>query len=89
MKSCSPLVPYKFKSGALLVSHNGFINFFFQLSNDKPTQVFSAPAGRQDVSTTLAAPQRDDLNSAFENADRLLEQKRTGSQFHSFTILRH
>jgi hypothetical protein len=23
-----------------------------------------------------------DLNSAFENADRLLEQKRTGSQFH-------
>jgi hypothetical protein len=23
-----------------------------------------------------------DLNSAFENADRLLEQKRTGSPFH-------
>jgi hypothetical protein len=23
-----------------------------------------------------------DFNSAFENADRLLEQKRTGSQFH-------
>jgi hypothetical protein len=23
-----------------------------------------------------------DLNSAFERADRLLEQKRTGSQFH-------
>jgi hypothetical protein len=55
----------------------------------KQTQVFSAPAGRQGVSTTLAAPQRDDLNSTFENADRLLEQKRTGSQFHSFTILRH
>ncbi len=52
------------------------------MSNYKPTQVFSAPAGRQDVSTTLAAHQRDDLNSAFENADRLIEPKGTGSQFH-------
>jgi hypothetical protein len=28
-----------------------------------------------------------DLNSAFKNADRLLEQKRTGSQFHCITPL--
>ncbi len=28
-----------------------------------------------------------DLNSAFENADRLLEQKRTGSQFHCIAPL--
>jgi hypothetical protein len=28
-----------------------------------------------------------DLNSVFENADRLLEQKRTGSQFHYFAPL--
>jgi hypothetical protein len=58
------------------------LSTFFQLSNDKPTQVCIAPTGRQGVSTILAAPQRDNLNSAFENADRLLEQKRTGSQFH-------
>jgi hypothetical protein len=30
-----------------------------QLSNVKPTQVCSAPAGRQGISTTLAAPQRE------------------------------
>jgi hypothetical protein len=46
------------QSSALLVSHNGFINFL-QFSNVKPTQVCSAPAGRQVISTTLAAPQRE------------------------------
>jgi hypothetical protein len=46
------------QSGALLVNHNGFVNFL-QLSNVKPTQVCSAPAGRQVISTTLAAPQRE------------------------------
>jgi hypothetical protein len=30
-----------------------------------------------------------DLNSAFEKADRLLEQKRTGRPAVSFTILHH
>jgi hypothetical protein len=45
-------------SGALLVSHNCFINFL-PLSNVKPSQVCSAPAGRQVISTTLAAPQRE------------------------------
>jgi hypothetical protein len=45
------------QSGALLlVSHNGFINFL-KLSNVKPTQVCSAPAGGEVISTTLAAPQ--------------------------------
>jgi hypothetical protein len=44
--------------GALLVSHNGSINLL-QLSNVKPTQVCSAPSGRQVISTTLAAPQRE------------------------------
>jgi hypothetical protein len=34
------------QSGALLVSHNGFINFF-------------EPAGRQVISTTPAAPHRE------------------------------
>jgi hypothetical protein len=28
-----------------------------------------------------------DLNSAFENANRLIEQKRTGSQFHHIAPL--
>jgi hypothetical protein len=46
------------QSGALLVTHTFFINFL-QLSNIKPTQVCSAPAGRQVISTTLAAPQRE------------------------------
>ncbi len=47
------------QSGTLVVSHIGFINFFwFQLSNVMPAQVCSAPAGRQVISTTLAAPQR-------------------------------
>jgi hypothetical protein len=48
-----------------------------------PTQVCSAPAGRHVISTTLTAAQRKyDLNFAFEKADKLLEQKRTGCQFH-------
>jgi hypothetical protein len=42
------------QSGALFVSQNGFITFFL-FSNVKPTQVYSATAGRQFISTTLAA----------------------------------
>jgi hypothetical protein len=35
------------------------------------------------LTKTMVTPQRElDLNSAFEQADRLLEQKRTGRQFH-------
>jgi hypothetical protein len=47
------------QSGVLMVSHDGFIYFFLQLSNVKPTQVYSAPADRQVISSTLAAPQRE------------------------------
>jgi len=32
---------------------------FLQLSNVKPTKVCSAPAGRQVISTILAAPQKE------------------------------
>jgi hypothetical protein len=59
------------------------LSTFLQLSNVKPTQVCSAPAGRRVISTTLAAPRRELLPQFdFEKDDRLLEQKRAGSQFH-------
>jgi hypothetical protein len=35
------------------------LSTFLQLSNVKPNQVCCAPAGRQVISTTLAAPQRE------------------------------
>jgi hypothetical protein len=53
-----PLVSYLFKETHYWSVINGFINFL-QLSNVKPTQVCSAPAVRQVISTTLAAPQRE------------------------------
>ncbi len=62
------------QSGALLVSHNGFINFL-QFSNVKPTQVCSAPAGHLVISTTLVAPEKGIVTS-------ILPLKRP-------TILRH
>jgi hypothetical protein len=55
------------------------LSTFLQLSIVKPTQVYSAPAGRQVILTTLAAPQRE--SSVFENADRLLEQNHTCQQY--------
>jgi hypothetical protein len=71
------------QSGALLVSHNGFINFFAicpMLSQPKS-------AVQQQTATLFQQHWRHlkenyDLNSAFENVDRLLEQKRAGSQRH-------
>jgi hypothetical protein len=69
------------QNGALLVSHNGFINFFANVSL-KPTQhaVHQQPAKLfQQHWRHLKGT--NDLSSAFENADRLLEQKHTGSQF--------
>jgi hypothetical protein len=48
------------QSGALLVF---FIDIFLQLSNVKPTQVCSARAGRQVISTALAAPQGELVTS--------------------------
>jgi hypothetical protein len=45
-------------------------------------------AGRQVISTTLAAHQGNyDPNSAFEKDDRSLKQKRTGGQFHNIAPL--
>jgi hypothetical protein len=46
------------RSGALLVSHNGFINFL-QLSNLKLTQICSASAARQVITATLAKTHRE------------------------------
>jgi hypothetical protein len=63
------------QSGVIMVLIN-----FLQLSNVKPTQVCSAPAGRQVILTTLGSTPKG--NSAFEKADRFLEQKLTGCQFH-------
>jgi hypothetical protein len=37
----------------------GVLSTFFQLTNVKPTQFSSAQAGRQVISTALAAPQRE------------------------------
>jgi hypothetical protein len=63
------------------------LSTFLKLSYVKPTQVCSGPAGRQVISTTLSAPQGNyDLNFAFENVDRLLEQKRNGSQFRCIAL---
>jgi hypothetical protein len=68
--------------GALLVSHNCFINFF-AIVNVKPTQVCSAPSARR----WRFLKGNYELNYAFEKADRLLEHKRTGSQFHNMAPL--
>jgi hypothetical protein len=71
-----------FCQSPLLGSHNFCIKFL-QLSNVKPSQVCMAQAGRQVISTALGGTSRGivNLNSAFEKADRLQEQKRTGSQY--------
>jgi hypothetical protein len=73
-------VPYQFKVAPYW---SVVLSTVLQLSNVKSTQVSSAPAGRKVISTTLAAPQRE-LGPQIcpEKTDRLLEQKRTGSQFH-------
>jgi hypothetical protein len=56
MKSCLPLVSYLFKVApdwsAIMV-----LSIFLHLSSVKPKQVCTAPAGRQVISTILAAPQ--------------------------------
>jgi hypothetical protein len=57
------------------------------------TQVSCAPAGRQVIQLFQQhwwhLKGTCDLNSAFEKADRLLEQKRTGSQFHYIAPLHY
>ncbi len=70
------------QSGALLVSYNSFINFFaiVQCKANPSLQCTSRPPGFQQHWRHLEG--NYDLNSAFKNADRELEQKRTRSQFH-------
>jgi hypothetical protein len=48
-----------------------YTGYCLQLSNVKPTQVSNGVTSKG-----------GNLNSAFEKADRLLEQKLAGSQFH-------
>jgi hypothetical protein len=50
------------KSGALLISNNGYITFF-QLSNIKPTQVCSTPADRQVISTITGGTSKGIITS--------------------------
>jgi hypothetical protein len=48
------------QSGTLLVSPTVIVlSTFLQSSNFKPAKVCSAQAGRQGISTALAAPQRE------------------------------
>ncbi len=54
VKLLAAIVPYSFKWRILV-----FLSTFLQLSNGRPTQVCSAPAGRQVISTTLATPQKE------------------------------
>jgi hypothetical protein len=49
-----------------------YAGWYLQLSNVKPTQVSNGGTSKG----------IGNLNLAFEKADRLLEQKLTGSQFH-------
>jgi hypothetical protein len=74
------------KSCLQLVFGWRYAGWYLQLSNVKPTQVCSAEAGRQVISTTLAASQisKGIITSILPliKADRLQEQKRTASQFH-------
>jgi hypothetical protein len=61
-----------------------YTGLYLQLSNVKPTQVCSAQAGRQVIYNSNGSTSKviENLNSAFEKADKLLEQKLTGSKFH-------
>ncbi len=64
------------QSGALLVSQNGFINFFAIVQcQANPSLHCTSGVWRRHKGIY-------NLNSGFENADRLIEQKCTGSQFH-------
>jgi hypothetical protein len=79
------------QNGALLVSHNCFINFFAMRDN-LGVKKGNCPMSRQPKSAASRPPSYFNstggtskgivnLNSVFENADRLLEQRRTGSQY--------
>jgi hypothetical protein len=74
------------QSGALLVSHNVFINFFALGQCSAKPNLHSAVHQQtaKFFQQTLSAPQRELWPQiCFENTDRLREQKRTGRQFHN------
>jgi hypothetical protein len=76
------------QSGALLLSQNGSINFFCNC----PTLSEPKSAVRQQAAKLFQQHWRHlignyDLNSAFKNAKRLLEQKHTGSQLNYIVTL--
>jgi hypothetical protein len=72
MKSCLPLV-FGWR----------YAGWYLLLSNVQPSQVCNEAARRQVISTTLAASQIQFTSILpLRKADRLEEQKRTGSQLH-------
>ncbi len=76
------------QSDASLISHIGVINFFaaVQCLANQNLQCTSRPCSYFN-NTGGTRKGIYDLNSVFEKADRLLEQKRTGSQFHNIAPL--
>ncbi len=69
------------KSGTLLVSHKFYQLFCNCTMLSQPSlQCTSGPPSYLN-STGGTSKEIVNLNSAFEKADRLLEQKRTGSQY--------
>jgi hypothetical protein len=81
MKSCFPLVPYKFKVVALLVSHNAFITFFYNCpmlsQTSRVPSYFNNTGGTSKGIMTLILPLK---------IPKLLEQSVPAV---SFTVLRH
>jgi hypothetical protein len=74
------------QSGALLVSHIGLINFSAIVQPKSEVHQQSAKLFQQH----WRHPKENyDLNSAFEKADRLLEETRTGGQSVSLPKLCH
>jgi hypothetical protein len=64
-----------------------YANWYLQPSNVKPSQVCTAPAAKFFQQHWRHLKGNYELNSAFEKADRLLEQERTGCQLHYFVPL--
>ncbi len=82
MKSCLPLVCYLFKVApywSIIMVLSTFCNCPML---SQPKSAVHQQAGKLFQQHWRHLKGNYDLNSAFENADRLLEQKRTGSQFH-------
>jgi hypothetical protein len=60
-----------------------YAGWYLQLFNVKPTQVCGAAAAAKLFQHYCRHLKGNyELNSAFEKADKLLEQKHTGGQFH-------